>query len=410
MCDNAINIAFKRRLAIIARMDTKITPQRAKPQSANEFLTLLENGQSDFGKGGRRLARFFMSNLHDTALLTSAEVAQRCEVHASSVVRLAQGFGFSGYRELQLLLQRDLSASLAQSRSKFEASVPAARPASALRIHILGESGQSFNEAARRAAERFCAQNDWASIKSGFTLPDSVEPQKYAKQIEAAADEADGLILVAREHPAINGAVRSVVARGVPVICLTSDLPSSTRTAYVGSDQYASGATAAWLCGRMLSGEKSGKVLFVYSVPFRCQLDREQGFRQVLRAEFPALTIDEKVSSHENIDVIYDAVRRYIKNFGPPTAIYNVSGANSGIGHALEDEGVGDRTIFIGHELNDNSRSLLERGTMDLAIGHDFDGEMSMAVDSIRMALQGQQPVSHLTQSQLFTRYNYAIA
>jgi LacI family transcriptional regulator len=391
-------------------MDTKVSPQRVKPQSAAELLKLLESEQGEMGKGGRRLARFFMSNPGDTALLTSAEVAHRCEVHASSVVRLAQGLGFTGYRELQLLLQRDLSASLAQTRPKFEGGFPAASPAKALRIHLLGESGQSFNEAARCAAERFCAQNEWATIKSDFTVPDSVDPQKYAKQIEAAAGDADGIILVAREHPAINGAVRSVIARGIPVICLTSDLPSSTRTAYVGSDQYASGATAAWLCGRMLSGDKSGKVLFVYSVPFRCQLDREQGFRQILRTEFPGLTIDEKVSSHENIDVIYDAVRRYIKKFGPPTAIYNVSGANSGIGHALEDEGVGAQTIFIGHELNDNSRSLLERGTMDLAIGHDFDREMSMSVDSIRMALQGRQAVSHLTQSQLFMRYNYAIA
>jgi LacI family transcriptional regulator len=210
------------------------------------------------------------------------------------------------------------------------------------------------------------------SIASDLHLPHTVDLQAFAQQIEAVA-EVDGLILVAREHPAINGAVRSVIRRGVPVVCLTSDLPSSTRTAYVGSDQYASGAKAGWLCGRMLPSDKAGQVLFVYSVPFRCQLDREQGFRQVLRTEFPALAIDERDSSNESVDVVYEAVRRYIAKVGPPTAIYNVSGANIGIGRALEDEGLGAKTIFIGHELNENSRSLPERGTMDLAIGHDFD-------------------------------------
>jgi LacI family transcriptional regulator len=144
-------------------------------------------------------------------------------------------------------------------------------------------------------------------------------------------------------------------------------------------------------------------------VPFRCQLDREQGFRQVLRSEFPHLVIDERVASNESVDVIYEAVRRDIANHGPPTAIYNVSGANTGIARALEDEGLAGQTIFVGHEINKNSRLLLERGTMDLAIGHDFDQEFAMSVECIRVALQGHQPIKRLTQSLLFMRYNCAI-
>ena len=390
-------------------MHWEMNRQSSKPRTANELLTLLRDGGSELGKGGRRLANFLVANPGDTALLTSAEVAQRCGVHASSVVRLAQGLGFSGYRELQSLLQKDLSASIAESKVSVDnISVPPRAQAN-LKLHLLGESGRSFNLAALAATERLCIQDNSIAITSEFHLPHEDDPQNFAQQIEAAAADADGLILVAREHPAINAAVRSASAKGVPVICLTSDLPSSTRTAYVGSDQFASGATAGWFCGRMLPRETAGKVLFVYSVPFRCQLDREQGFRQVLRTEFPTLTIDEKVSSDESIDVIYDAVRHYIAKHGPPTAIYNVSGANSGIGRALEDEGLAAKTIFIGHELNNNSRLLLERGTMDLTIAHDFDREISMSVECIRMALQGQQPVNRLTSSQLFTRYNCAI-
>jgi LacI family transcriptional regulator len=387
-------------------MNAKTKHKSGKPRTANELIALLQKEASDFGKGGRRLANFFVASPADTALLTSAEVAERCGVHASSVVRLAQGLGFSGYRELQALFQRDLSASIASSKPTFDKG---SELRAHLKLHLIGESGRSFNQAAQAAAERFCAENVSVAIKADLTLPHEVDPQTIAKQIEAASKEADALILVAREHPAINAAVRSVTAQGTPVVCLTTDLPSSTRTVYVGSDQFASGATAGWFCGRMLPKDQVGKVLFVYSVPFRCQLDREQGFRQVLRAEFPALTIDEKVDSNESVEVIYGAVRHYISCHGPPTAIYNVSGANSGIGRALEDEGLATNTIFVGHELNDNSRLLLERGTMDLAIGHDFDREVTMAVDCIRTALEGKQPVKHLTPSQLFTRYNCAI-
>lgn len=43
---------------------------------------------------------------------------------------------------------------------------------------------------------------------------------------------------------------------------------------------------------------------------------------------------------------------------------------------------------------------------MDMAIGHDFENEISMAVDCIVMSLQGQQPAKRLTQSQIFMRFN----
>ena len=386
-----------------------MSQQRLRPHTASDLLALLNVAQDDLGKGGRRLANFFIANLNVTALMSSSEVAQRCGVHASSVIRLAQSLGFSGYREFQSVLQQHLSESLAETKLvDVEAPAQRANP-NALRLHFIADSGRSFNESGQAACNLFCAQNPSVEITSEIYTSYMVDPNDVAQRIKATALESDGLILVSREHPAINDAVRLVTGRGIPVICLTTDLPSSGRTAYVGSDQYVSGATAGWLCGRMLPRGEPGRVLFVYSVPFRCHQDREQGFRQVLRSEFPTLAIDERVSSDESIEVIYEAVRRYIAKNGPPAAIYNVSGANLGVGRALEDEKISDRTLFIGHELNVNSRSLLERGIMDLAIGHDFHREIALSVECIKMARRGVQPVNHITQSQLFTRYNCAI-
>ncbi len=373
-----------------------------KPQNVRDLLALLDASQERFGKGGRRLAQFFAANVAEAAMLSTAEVAARCEVNASSVVRLVQSLGFSGYREFQRVLQQHLAASIGAKPQ----GLPL-RPEKPLRLHLLADSGRSFNEAAEAAAQRFCAANPSIEVTSDLNVSYTVDPADFARRIEAT--KADGLILVAREHPAINDAVRHTTAKGVPVICLTTDLPSSGRAAYVGSDQYASGATAGWLCGRMLPKGCTGWVLFVYSVPFRCHQDREQGFRHVLRSEFPGLEIDEKVSSDESVEVIYEAVRRSIAKNGPPAAIYNVSGANLGVGKALEDEGLSDTTLFFGHELNKNSRSLLERGIMDVTIGHDFDREIAEAVECIKMARQGVQPVNRITQSQVFTRFNCAI-
>jgi LacI family transcriptional regulator len=377
-----------------------------KPQTTQDLIVGLDLLQDNLGKGGRRLARFFIENTEATALLSTAEIAGHCGVHASSVVRLAQALGFSGYKELQAVLQKGLSPSLI---GQDDASPPLNADASSgkpLRLVLLAESGQSFNMAAHEAAKSFHASTPTVEFTTESRVSHMVNPYAFAERIQILATECDGLILVAREHPAINNAVRDVIKGGTPVICLTSDLPSSGRTAYVGSDQFASGATAGWLCGRFLDKGKNQNVLLVSSVPFRCQLDREQGFRQILRAEFPSLSIEEKVSSDESPDIIYEAVRRFVAKNGPPAAIYNVSGANLGIGRALEADGLVEQTVFIGHELNDNSRKLLADGIMDLTIGHSFEREIAVAVESIQMSRNGIQPVNTLTQSLIFSRHN----
>ena len=103
---------------------------QTKPENATELLAALAAMQDSLGKGGRRLATFFVDNLGANAMLSASEVAQRCGVNASTVVRLAQGLGYAGYREFQAVLQNQLMA-IAQVRAK-DALAPlppsAARP------------------------------------------------------------------------------------------------------------------------------------------------------------------------------------------------------------------------------------------------------------------------------------------
>lgn len=375
---------------------------QTKPTTAADIRSQLQAALPDMAKGNRRLAEFVLANPGAVALLSAAEVAKRCDIHASSLVRLAQSCGLSGFKALQQILQDDVAASMAlTSRAEARPLLP-----ERLRLRLVAESGRSFNQAVAEAADRHWSKHPEVEFHAETHLPHAINAEEMAARIRAVGKGADGLLLVAREHPAINRAAADVVADGVPVICLTSDLPASGRTAFVGSDQFASGSTAGWLCGRLLPRHQVGRVLFVCSVPFRCQLDREQGFRQVLRSDFPMLTIEEKVSSDESVEVVYDAIRRHIATHGAPAAIYNVSGANLGIGRALEDEGLAGKTVFLGHELTANVRNLLEKGVMDATISHDFDAEIAMAVECIRQAHQGVQVASRIMPSLLHTKYN----
>jgi LacI family transcriptional regulator len=274
------------------------------------------------------------------------------------------------------------------------------------RIAVLTDSGVSFGQTLKEAVDQHRATHP--RFECRFTAIESaeVDPITFAQLIERATEESEGLIVVAREDLTINRAIRAVVARGIPVVCVTTDLPNSGRTAYVGSDQTMAGATAAHLMGRVI-GERPGKILLVVSAPFRCQEERELGFRRVLRSEFSQLEIDERVNSKDLYESSYANVRKYIEDHGAPVGVYNVAGGNRGVARALDDAGLKGKVLFIGHELNVNSRVLLESGGMDFVIGHDVPAEIAMSVAEIEARLDGKGPVNapH-TKVQIHTKYS----
>ncbi|WP_198672354.1 LacI family DNA-binding transcriptional regulator [Pseudogemmobacter bohemicus] len=277
-----------------------------------------------------------------------------------------------------------------------------------LDLRLFCESGTTFNAAMALAAEQVNRALPGLRI-SGFYLPTrETDPAQFARQIEQEGSGSDGVIVVAREHPAINAAIRKLGGQGVPVVCLTTDLPSSRRSAYVGNDQYAAGSVAALLIGNRLSRAQAS-ILIVSSVPFRCQQERLMGFRRVLRRDFPHLRIQEQVIANDDPETTHQQLISHFRDHGVPVAVYNVAGANRGIAWALEALGQARDPVFVGHELTPHSRDLLESGVMDFVISHDFTAELAQAAQWIRDAARGVTVQPAASQILLHTRYNCAL-
>ena len=272
-------------------------------------------------------------------------------------------------------------------------------------IRLFCESGATFNTAVADAVENVNRSVPSVRVRASFSTTSAVKPLSFARTMQEEGQLADGIIVVAREHPAINSAIRMLVGRGVPVVCFTTDLPSSRRSAYVGNDQHAAGSIAGLLIGKALPA-RDNRILLVASASYRCQQEREMGFRWTLRSDFPHLTIDDRVISDELADTTCEQILRYCAANGPPAAIYNVAGANRGIAAALEQAGKADQTLFVGHELTHWSRELLESGTMDYVISHDFVGEVANAVRWIREYREGALVKPSHTPILLHTKYN----
>lgn len=274
-----------------------------------------------------------------------------------------------------------------------------------LKILLISESGETFNGAMGLAAEHVNRAVPGVQVDCHFVITSEMEPTSFARKISEDGMLVDGVVLVAREHPAVNRAVRNLTGAGVPVVCMTSDLPSSRRSAFIGNDPSAAGSIAGQLIGQILPPEPSS-ILLVMSVAYRAQQERELGFRRVLRSEFPHLRIEERVMSDDLLKTTKDHLSKYFETHDMPAAIYNVAGANRGVAEALEERNAAHNTIFIGHELTENSVSLLESRVMDYVISHDFASELTASVQWIRDRLNGIETTPRATEILVHTRYN----
>ena len=92
------------------------------PPANYEDLTRVIHAEYDrLSRNNQQIAVFVTQNPNDIAVLSVNALAEKCSVHASSLVRFAQQLGYKGFKELQKVFQ----ARLATAAPGFEARIRA---------------------------------------------------------------------------------------------------------------------------------------------------------------------------------------------------------------------------------------------------------------------------------------------
>lgn len=236
---------------------------------------------------------------------------------------------------------------------------------------------------------------------------DTYQPEALASGLRALAAEADGVGVVALDHPAVREAIRDLAARGRRVLTLVSDISDVPRTAYVGIDNRAAGRLAGHLLGRFLCHASGEVALFAGSLGYRGHEEREMGFRRICAEDFPALRLlatremeDDTVKSHE-------AARAILGAHPDLVGIYCLGGGTRGIARALEEGGRAGSVVFVGHELTEHTRRFLISGVLDAVIDQDATAEAARAVALLARAARGEAlPPVPLLRTQAIFREN----
>lgn len=229
-------------------------------------------------------------------------------------------------------------------------------------------------------------------VQIDLRLTDVFDAAALAATLDSIGDIYDGVAVVALDHPRVREAINGLVERGVSVVTLVSDVPSSKRVHYAGIDNSSAGRTAATLMGRFLGG-KTGKVgLIAGSLSLRDHIERRFGFEQVLAQEFPQLAILPVLESRDDWQRVEKVTAEMLSAHPDLIGIYNVGAGARGIVAALENTGRQKQVTYIAHELTDHTRRALVDGTIDAIINQNAGHEVRSAV-RVLMAKADRTPL-----------------
>jgi LacI family transcriptional regulator len=247
-------------------------------------------------------------------------------------------------------------------------------------VDVVMQAPARFTAAVRAALEAELPTLRPAVIRARFHLRETAPAAEIVSLLDGVRRRGShGVLLRGPDVPEVAEAAQRLAAAGIPVVTFVTDVPASGRIAYVGIDNRAAGATAAYLVGQWL-GDAPGDVLVTLTrSAFRGEEERETGFRATLRDRAMVVvpdTVGVDATMRERVGAALAAhpgVR----------AVYSIGGGNRAV---LDAFGERECRVFIAHDLDADNVALLRAGRISAVLHHDLGQDMRRACHVIMQA------------------------
>jgi LacI family transcriptional regulator len=255
-------------------------------------------------------------------------------------------------------------------------------------LDLVVDAPARFSAAVRRALESQLPLVRPATFRARFHLAEARPVVELVAALDGIARRgSQGVVLKAPDHPHVVAAVDRLAGAGIPVVTLVTDLPTSRRVAYVGLDNRAAGATAAYLLDQWLGDDARAVLVTRGTGSFRGEDDREMGFRATLRSLRPGRRQVDLVDPSGEDEVLRGLVREALAADPEIAAVYSMyaTGGNAATVGAFADEGRGYRA-FVAHDLDAENLALLQDGRLSAVLHHDLALDLRRACHVIMQA------------------------
>lgn len=253
-------------------------------------------------------------------------------------------------------------------------------------VDVVMQAPDRFSSAVKSALEAELPSLRPAVVRSRFDLRETGRPADIVKVLDDIRHRGSmGVVLKAPDVPEVIDAVARLDKAGIPVVTLVTDIPLSKRVAYVGIDNRAAGATAAYLVHRFL-GDRRGDVLIALSRSvFRGEEEREIGFRATMRSRLGDRVLVELTDTDGLDATVRESTLRTLQVSPGINTVYSVGGGNRAILEAFDAAGRRCE-VFVGHDLDRDNLQLLHDERLTAVLHHDLRHDMRLACHIIMQA------------------------
>jgi ribose transport system substrate-binding protein len=218
----------------------------------------------------------------------------------------------------------------------------------------------------------------------------------YSRQIQIVdsmiARRVDGIALAACDRKALTGVVDRAAAAGIPLTVFDSGLDSTNYMSFLATDNVEGGRLGARELGELLGGK--GEVGLVMHAPGSVSTsDREIGFTEVMRKEFPGIqVVQSQFSMGDRAKGM--AVTENILTAHPELDGLFASSEPSAIGatQAIKARNLSGKVKLVGFDSTDSMIEDLKAGVLNAIVVQDPFKMGYEAVKTIADKLAGRQP------------------
>jgi len=250
------------------------------------------------------------------------------------------------------------------------ASLPPAKATAPQKIEVVVSEGSNPFFAPLWAALEEAA----ARLHPTMTIPfhgfDPYRPETLVARLSAIDPDTDCVVTVGVDECNVARAIDSLVARGVQVITIVSDVSASQRHQFVGQDNFAAGRTAGRLMLNMVHHTPGRLAVLIGHLQFRHLVDRKGGFEQFIglnsQIHEVVTTPGFGLDAHRATQI----VQQLDRDDTPLVGVYLCGGGVPSIYDAVT--ALRSAPSFVAHELNATTRELLIDDELDAVIAYDM--------------------------------------
>ena len=323
---------------------------------------------------------------------TIKEIAELAGVSRGTVDRVLNNRGSVNAQTAQRV--REIAEKLHYQPNKAGLMLAAQKKNIKIGVLLFSESNPFFKEVLEGVAAK---EQELVGYNCTLLIRQTAfeEKAQFAAMEELLAEGIHGLVISPYNSLFIAAEIDRLQDMGIAVITVNTDIVSK-RMAYVGSNYYLSGQTAAGLMGQMTFGDiKVGIV--TGSNHILCHSDRILGFTEMIKERYPRLQIVDTVENDDDDVESFEKVSRMLNDHPAIQALYFAAGGVYGGCQAVQSLGrTKDMRIFT-YDSVSTTIELIKNGIITATICQQPYKQGYLPVDLLsRYLLEGIAPEQEL--------------